>query len=62
MIKDTGKILTALRGNKSLQEVAAANGISTAALKEYESGGRLPRDEVKTRLAKYYSCSIAEIF
>ena len=54
---DTEKIaqkLVSLRGNKSLKEVAEANGISISALSMYEAGNRIPRDEIKVRLAKYY--------
>ena len=62
---DTEKIaqkLVSLRGNKSLKEVAEANGISISALSMYEAGNRIPRDEIKVRLAKYYGSTVEDIF
>lgn len=56
------KKLIQLRGKKSLKEVAAANGISISALSMYEAGNRIPRDEIKIRLAKYYGRSVESIF
>lgn len=60
--KKTGSILTALRGDKTQEEVATANGISLSALSMYEQGNRVPRDEIKVRLAAYYNKSVEEIF
>lgn len=54
--------LRKLRGNKSRQEVADACNISTSALAMYEQGERVPRDEVKVRLAKYYNRTVNYIF
>ena len=51
-----------LRGNKSQEEVAAAVGISRSALAMYEAGGRIPRDEIKVKLARYYDSSVEAIF
>lgn len=56
------KNLITLRGNKSLKEVAEANGISISALSMYEAGNRIPRDEIKVRLAKYYGTTVEDIF
>ena len=47
---------------KTQEEVARAVGISTSALEMYEAGERLPRDEVKIRLANYYNVSVEFIF
>lgn len=47
---------------KTQEEVARAVGISTSALAMYEAGERLPRDEVKIRLANYYNVSVEFIF
>ena len=47
---------------KTQEEVARAIGISTSALAMYEAGERLPRDEVKIRLANYYNVSVEFIF
>ena len=50
--------LIALRGERSQEEVAKALGISISALSMYEQGNRIPRDEVKIRMAEYYGISI----
>ena len=57
-----GEKLRALRGEKTLKEVAESVGISTQALWMYESGERVPRDQVKMAIAKYYNRSIEYIF
>lgn len=54
--------LVKLRGIKSQEEVARATGISPSALSMYENGERVPRDEIKIRLAEYYGTSVEEIF
>lgn len=54
--------LIELRGNKSQDEVAKAIGISKSALSMYENGSRVPRDEIKVRLANYYKKSVQHIF
>lgn len=54
--------LVKARGNKRRDEVAAAVGISLSALAMYELGERVPRDEVKVRLANYYGLSVQELF
>lgn len=60
--KSVGEKLVNLRAEKTQREVAEAVGISTSALAMYESGQRIPRDEVKVRLARYFGASIEEIF
>ncbi|WP_101698536.1 helix-turn-helix transcriptional regulator [Clostridium minihomine] len=54
--------LRKLRGDKSREEVASAVNISLSALAMYETGARMPRDEIKVALAKYYSSSVEAIF
>lgn len=56
------KKLINLRGAKNQDEVAKAIGISSSALSMYENGERIPRDEIKIRLAEYYDSSVEEIF
>jgi putative transcriptional regulator len=60
--QEIGKKLLNLRGNKTRETVAHANGISVSALQMYENGQRIPRDEIKVKLARYYSTSIEVIF
>lgn len=57
-----GNILSELRGEKTLKEVAREVGISISALTMYENGHRIPRDEIKIKLARYYNKSVEEIF
>lgn len=54
--------LRALRGDKSQAEVAKAIGVSDSAMSAYENGDRIPRDEVKIRIADYYGKTVQEIF
>lgn len=54
--------LRELRGNISREKVATDCGISISALTMYETGQRIPRDEIKVRLARYYNISIEELF
>lgn len=57
-----GQRLSNLRGNRTLKEVANAVGISVSALAMYESGKRVPRDEIKVMLARYFNTSVETIF
>lgn len=55
------KLIT-LRGDKSREEVAVAVGISVSALQMYENGKRVPRDDIKIKLAKFYQVSVEYLF
>lgn len=57
-----GKRLIALRGKRLVKDVAKALGISASALSMYETGQRIPRDEIKIRLARYYDRTVDSIF
>lgn len=50
------------RGNRSQTEVAKGLGISVSALSMYEAGERVPRDEVKEQLARYYGLTVGFLF
>jgi len=54
--------LVELRGSKTQEEVAKAVGISTSALGMYEIGQRVPRDEVKIALSRYFKVSVGYLF
>lgn len=56
------KKLKALRGKRTQVEVAEAVGITPSAYAMYESGQRIPRDDTKVKLAKYFNKSIKFIF
>lgn len=57
-----GEILRTLRGERSVAEVAKAVDVSNSSYIKYERGERVPRDEVKTRIARYYGSSVESIF
>ena len=57
-----GKTLRELRGTKSQREVAEAVGITAMAVSLYESGERIPRDEIKMKLAQYYGVPVSIFF
>ena len=50
------------RGDKRREEVAKAVGISLSAIAMYENGERVPRDEIKVRLADYYQTTVQKLF
>lgn len=54
--------LIELRGNRTQEEVAKALGISVSALSMYEQGKRVPRDEIKIKMANYYDISLESLF
>lgn len=60
--KKIGKRLVKLRGSKTQEEVAKAINISVSALSMYENGSRIPRDNIKIRIASYYGKPISSIF
>lgn len=59
---DIGKRLKELRGDRNRDKVAEAVGISSSALGMYECNKRIPRDDVKKRLADFYNVSIQQLF
>lgn len=54
--------LVELRGDRTQEEVATAIAVSPNAYALYESGERIPRAEIKQRIADFYGCSINSIF
>lgn len=54
--------LLVMRGQKTRKEVAEAIGISQSALSMYESGKRIPRDNIKIAIAQYYKKNVESIF
>lgn len=57
-----GKKLAELRGERSQEKVARDLGISVSALSMYEQGNRIPRDEIKIKIADYYGQTVQSIF
>lgn len=59
-----GTKLKALRAQKKKTQQQAADdlNITKSALAMYERDNRIPRDEVKVRIAEYYGESVQSIF
>lgn len=58
----TGTILRKLRGDRTQEEMATALGITKSSWAMYERDERVPRDEVKIRIAKFFGKSVEELF
>lgn len=54
--------LLSLRGEKTREEVANALKIAVSTLAMYELGQRVPRDEIKLKIADYYGVDVQSIF
>lgn len=51
-----------LKAKETVKEISEAIGVSESAWRMYELGQRIPRDEVKERIANHYGTSIELIF
>ena len=60
--KIIGSRLLKLRGDKSQTKVANDLGVSQNTVASWETGIRIPRDELKKRIADYYQTSVQTIF
>lgn len=60
--KVIGERLKKLRGDKTIREVATEIGISYSTLAMYENGHRLPKDNIKIKIANYYGTSVEDLF
>lgn len=60
--KEIGNRLLRLRGKIPREVVAKEVGISVSAIGMYENGERIPRDDIKIRISKFYQRSVQEIF
>ena len=62
--KDIGAQLLDLRNAKGIsrKELAEAVGASESAVAMYELGERVPRDEMKCKIASFYGLSIESLF
>lgn len=56
--------LKELRIEKNLtqEELAKIIGVGVSAISMYEQGNRVPRDEIKIKLAKFFNKSVEKIF
>jgi DNA-binding XRE family transcriptional regulator len=57
-----GNKLKELRGEKNKQTVADAIGVTLSSYVKYERDERVPRDEVKIRIAHYFGTTVGNIF
>jgi DNA-binding XRE family transcriptional regulator len=57
-----GARLRELRGDRSQKEIADAIGVTDMAISLYENGERIPRDEIKRAIAKYFGVTVESIF
>lgn len=60
--KAIGEKMRRLRGSRSQKEVADALGVTAMAISLYETGQRIPSDDMKIKIAEYYNRSVAFIF
>lgn len=60
--KEIGARLLALRGDIAREFLAKEIGISVSAITMYENGERIPRDDIKVKLANFYGRTVQEIF
>lgn len=54
--------LVTLRGVTPRTTVAQAVGVTLSAITMYELGQRVPRDEIKVKLADYYGVTVQSLF
>lgn len=57
-----GKTLRQLRGDKTQEEIARDIGITKSSWAMYEREERIPRDEIKIQIARYFNVSVQDIF
>jgi len=60
--KKIGLRLISLRNGVPRDKIASDLRISVSALAMYEQGNRIPRDEIKLKLAQYYKKTVQDIF
>lgn len=57
-----GKILRELRGDRTQEEIAREIGITKSSWAMYERGERVPRDEIKIQIARFFGVTVQDIF
>lgn len=60
--KTIGERLVKLRGKKTKRTVQMETGLKYSRLAMYETGKRIPSDDAKAVLARYYGMTIDELF
>ena len=57
-----GERLRTLRGTRTQKEVGDAVGVTPMAISQYERGERVPSDNIKMTLARYFNTTVDAIF
>lgn len=57
-----GEKLRALRGEKSQDRISSEIGVTKSSWAMYERNERVPRDEVKVKIADYFGITVQELF
>lgn len=59
-----GEKLKSLREgkNETMEQLANALGVSMSAIAMYETGKRIPRDEIKIRIAEHFFVPVESVF
>lgn len=60
-IAETLRRLRRDRG-ETQEELADALGVTASSIGMYETGERIPRDEVKIKMAQHFNLSVGDIF
>lgn len=60
--KAIGRKLAQLRGSRTQSEIAEAVGVAVSTISMYETGERIPNDDTKIALARFYKKSVQSIF
>lgn len=58
----TGTRLRELRGDRTQREISACIGITKSSWAMYERDKRVPRDEVKIKIANFFGKTVQELF
>ena len=60
--KAIGKRLAELRGDRTQTEIARLVGVTPSAISMYESGERIPNDNIKLEFSRVFKKSVQSIF
>ena len=61
-VQTIGERLRTLRGSRTQKEVSDAIGVTAMAISLYERGERVPADDIKVALARYFNSTVEAIF
>ena len=63
-VKEVGRMIKEMRESRNLtqEELGATLGCTRMAISNYESGGRMPNDNMKASIANYFGVSVGSLF